>query len=377
MKKIGMLMAMLLAFSLLLTACESNIAKGKDGSEASAPAVAMVKTGLATVNTMAVSDDALTAKTVAAAVAVGKDGRITACKLDEIETDAKLKTGKITREKDMRSKYAQGDDYGLATSAPLSKEWYKQVDALCDYVVGKTAAEVADISLENGVAADETLRSRCELTITPFIEVIGKACDMATQRGAQAGDALSLSMTATDATGGSDKAVQTDVHVAAVALNSRGVVTDCLVDVASCKVDVTDGAFSGITGPYRSKKDQKTGMDDTSDTEKDAEWAACANAFEEYVIGKTARQVKVTPLTDGKPASDTELSKKCTIRVTEMMDNVLKAIDTASAEGTAAKHETETAADGFLEDVVSVADDVVSQVEDAVSRVGEELTESR
>ena len=369
-------MAMLLAFSLLLTACESNVAKG-DGSEVSAPAAAMVKTGLATVNTLAVSDDALTAKTVAAAVAMGKDGKITACRVDEIETDAKLKDGKITREKDMRSKYAQGDDYGLATSAPLSKEWYKQIDALCDYVVGKTAAEVAEIPLDNGVTTDETLRSRCELTITPFIEVIGKACDLATERGAQAGDALSLSLTATDSTDGSDKAVQTDVHVAAVALNSRGVVTDCLVDVASRKVEVTDGAFSGMTGAYRSKKDQRTGMDDTSATEEDAEWGASAKAFEEYVIGKTARQVKATPLTDGKPAMDTELAKTCTVRVTEMMDNVLKAIDTASAEKPTAKDETETATNSFLEDVVSAADDVVSRVGDMVSRVGDELTASR
>lgn len=376
MKKIGTMLALLLALSMLLTACESNISKGNDAESSASPAAAMVKTGLATVNTMAVSKDALTEKTVAAAVTVGGDGKIAACKLDEIETDTKLSDGKIVREADRRSHYARGDEDGLEPSAPLTKAWYKQVDALCDYVVGKTAAEVANIPVENGVATDEMLRSRCELNITPYLEAIKKACDMATDRGAKAGDTLSLSLTASDATGGSDTLVQTAVQVAAVTMDSRSVATDCLVDVVDRKVNVTDGAFDGESGTFASKKDQKTGLDDTSDTEKDGEWVACANAFEEYVVGKTAKQVKVTPLTDGKPSADTELAKKCTIRVTEMMDNVLKAMDETIGSSTVENTE-KTASGGFLEDVESAADDIVSRVEDAVSRVGEELTESR
>ncbi len=375
MKKWRILPAVLLALTMLLTACESNISKGEKAESSTLP-VAMVKTGLASVNTLAVSDDALTEKTVVAAVAMEKDGKIAACKLDEIETDAKLSDGKIVREKSPRSKYAQGEDYGLNTSAPLSKAWYKQADALCDYVVGKTAAQVAEIPVENGVAKDEALRSRCELDITPFLEAIGKACDMAAERGAQEGDTLSLALMATDGTNNSDEAVQTDVHIAAVCMNSRGVVTDCQVDVAGKKVAVTDGAFDGTAGAFSSKKDQKTGMDDTSDTEKDAEWIACAKAFEEYVVGKTAKQVKVTPLTNGKPAADTELAKKCDIRVSEMLENVLKAMDETSADATV-ENDTKTEADGFLDEAASVAEDVASRVEDTLSRIGEELIESR
>ncbi len=376
MKKFGTIGAALLAFAMFLTACSPNVATD-DKSEVSTSVAAMVKTGLATVSSVAVADDALTDKTVVAAVAVGEGGKITACRLDELETDAKLADGKIIREKDVRSKYAQGNDYGLAASTSLAKEWYEQIDALCDYVVGKTAAEVAEIPLENGVAMDKALRSKCELTLTPFLDVIGKACDMAADRGAQAGDTLALSLTATDGADGGNDFAQTDVNIAAVTLNSRGVVTDCLVDKAGKKVEVRDGAFFGETGDYRSKKDQKTDTDDTSDTASDAEWVACAKAFEEYVTGKTASQVKATPLTDGKPAADTDLAKKCTIRVTEMMENVLKAIDGASATGETAKETTKTASDSVLDDVASMVDDAVSMAEDAVSRVGDALTESR
>lgn len=376
MKKFGTIVAALLALTMLLTACNGNVPQS-DTSSDSAPVAASVKTGLATVNSMAIADDALTAKTVAAAVTVGDGGKITACRVDELETDAKLKEGHILRERDVRSKYEQGNDFGLSAASPISKEWFEQVDALCDYVVGKTAAEVAEIPLDNGVATDESLRSRCALSITTFLEAIGKACDMATERGAQAGDTLRLSLTANDAAAGSDTRVQTDVQVAAVTVNSRGVVTDCLVDVAGKNVEVVDGAFFGDTGAFRSKKDQKTGMDDTSDSEEDGEWAACAKAFEEYVTGKTADQVKETPLTDGKPAADTDLAKKCTIRVAEMLQNVLKAMNADTGEVATDRVTEETASGGLLDDVGSMVDDAVSMAEDAVSRVEDMLTESR
>ena len=94
-------MAALLAFVMLLSACERNVATGDSSSSTvSKPVAASVKTGLATVNSMAISDDAVTAKTVVAAVSVGDGGKITACRIDELETDAKLKDGKISREKD-------------------------------------------------------------------------------------------------------------------------------------------------------------------------------------------------------------------------------------------------------------------------------------
>lgn len=371
-------MAALLAFVMLLSACERNVATGDSSSSTvSKPVAASVKTGLATVNSMAVSDDAVTAKTVVAAVSVGDGGKITACRIDELETDAKLKDGKISREKDVRSKYEMGDAYGLASAEPSSKEWYEQVDALCDYVVGKTAAEVAEIPLEDGVAVEEELHAKCQLVVTSFLEAVGKACDMASDRGAQAGDKLSLAMTATDGSDNAADAVKTDVNIAAVTLNSDGVVTDCLVDLASKKVEVKDGAFFGNTGAYRSKKDRKTDVDDTSDTEADAEWNASAKAFEEYVIGKNTEQVKETPLTDGFPAQDTDLAQKCTVRVTEMMNNVLKAI---AKNGEAIKTDTtenRTGNGGVLDDMASMADDAVSMAEDAVSRVEDLLTESR
>ncbi len=376
MKKLLAMLAAVFALVTLLTACDRNVGK-KDTTEPSQPVAAAVKTGLATVSSVAISDDALTDKTVVAAVAIGEGGKLTACKLDEIETDAKLNNGKITREKDVRSKYEQGYDYGLASADSTKKEWFEQVDALCDYVIGKTAAEVAEIPLENGVATDEMLRARCNLSITAFLEAIGKACDSAAERGAQANDALALAVTAESAPDSTDKAVHTAVQLAAVTLNSRGVVTDCLVDESGKKVEVKDGAFFGETGTYRSKRGQKEGMEDTTDTDTVADWSRSSRAFEEYVIGKTAAQVKATPLTDGKPAADTDLAEKCTIRVTEMMNNVLKAIDRASetdtTKTTATATATATATGSLLDDAADLADDAGDLVGDAADRAGDAI----
>ena len=57
------------------------------------------------------------------------------------------------------------------------------------------------------------------------------------------------------------------------------------------------------------------------------EWYEQATAYEAFLVGKTAADIKGVALEDGKPAGD--LASSVTITVTGLQDSVLKSIEKA------------------------------------------------
>ena len=127
---------------------------------------------------------------------------------------------------------------------------------------------------------------------------------------------------------------QVDATAAAVVVDKDGKIVSCRIDVAQNKMDITDGAVE-------TEKEFKTKMelgDDynmakygTPNVEGGTvqEWYVQTKAFEEYVVGKTADEVKTIELQEvnaHKIAVDEALlSAGCTMQITEFMDAVVKA----------------------------------------------------
>ena len=87
--------------------------------------------------------------TVAAIVI--EDGKIVACRIDCIDVKASLlEDGTVDASKTYQSKAELGDAYDSYSPMP-SGRWYQQVEAFAKTAVGKSAAEVAGLSIE-GVA---------------------------------------------------------------------------------------------------------------------------------------------------------------------------------------------------------------------------------
>ncbi|MBR5872615.1 MAG: hypothetical protein IKZ06_03120, partial [Oscillospiraceae bacterium] len=126
-------------------------------------------------------DGSIQMYTDVAAVVVAEDGTVIAARLDAIQPKINLLLdGTTTGIEDLRSKYAKKEDYGMTVASPIGAEWYVQADAYCDYLVGKTAADLEAIELvehnNHLVALNEAdLYAGCTMQVNSYIEATVKA----------------------------------------------------------------------------------------------------------------------------------------------------------------------------------------------------------
>ncbi|MCI9147260.1 MAG: hypothetical protein HFG73_03175 [Hungatella sp.] len=85
------------------------------------------------------------------AVTTDADGKVTSCIIDSTQGTVKFDgEGKITSDltAGVKTKKQLGDDYGMKGASGIGKEWYEQAAAMEDYIIGKTAQEVAGIAVD-------------------------------------------------------------------------------------------------------------------------------------------------------------------------------------------------------------------------------------
>ena len=110
------------------------------------------------------------------------NGEITSVLIDSIQAyptwDA---TGKLTTdlEQDVRTKYTKQGDYGMQPASSLEKgEWFQQIDAFKQTILGKKAADVTAIAVdESGYPTDDTLRTGCTMKISAYKTVVVKSLE--------------------------------------------------------------------------------------------------------------------------------------------------------------------------------------------------------
>ena len=114
--------------------------------------------------------------------AVTMDGEvITSCVIDSLQAAVAMdETGAITTDLTVAplTKTQLGFDYGMVkyNASAIGKEWFEQVEAFCNYIVGKTAAEVAGIAItETTAPADVDLAAGCSIAIGGFQGLITEA----------------------------------------------------------------------------------------------------------------------------------------------------------------------------------------------------------
>jgi len=110
------------------------------------------------------------------------NGEITSVLIDSIQAyptwDA---AGKLTTdlEQDVRTKYTKQGDYGMQPASSLEKgEWFQQIDAFKQTILGKKAADVTAIAVdESGYPTDDTLRTGCTMKISAYKTVVVKSLE--------------------------------------------------------------------------------------------------------------------------------------------------------------------------------------------------------
>ena len=160
------------------------------------------------------------------------------------------------------------------------------------------------------------------------------------ESGANTGDstgAYKLGMGVVTSIGSSSAGnAQVDATVAAVVLDADGKIVSCAVDVAQNKMDITDGEVpeDAASMTFKSKKEKldEYNMKPASGIGK--EWYEQAEAFEAYVVGKTADEVAAIPVETnehGVVTTDETLKAGCTMSVDALINATVKACNDDSA----------------------------------------------
>lgn len=356
MRKMNKVLALALSFVLVgtLAACGGNTdstttagsSETNNSSESGETNASegSLKTGLSIVTKIASSKDAgdeeglAQVDSTAVAVLVDADGKLVDVEIDAAQTKVNFdNTGKVTTDLDTayKTKVELGDDYGLKGKSDIGKEWFEQMDALEELVIGKTAEEVAALEMADGKLVDAT--SSVTVTATGYIAGIEAAMKNAQDLGAQPGDSIKLGIETT--IGGSHDVganertpdtgkVEAYSFYAAVSVDADGKITSSIIDASQGTVlfDASGKITSDLDAAQASKNElgDDYGMKGNSGIEK--EWNEQAAFFADSLKGKTVAEVNGIELDDTGRVTDADLLSGVTVHVNEMISVVDNAL---------------------------------------------------
>lgn len=317
-------------FSLLLAALLlSLVACGGEKS---------VTLGMGTVASPAASVNGTAAMTVTtAAVVLSPEGKILACRIDVSEDKISVRDGKLppTESLTFATKAELGDAYGMAAGGAKA-EWFTEVRALEDYLIGKTGRDLSLLPTreENGgvYTADDTLSASCTIEIGDMLSAVKKAVSDTQKVSLSAEPAklgLAFRTTASDSTAASDEKDGRAViftTLSAVALDGDGNILGTVLDAAEGEILFDTAGKIGEKTYKGTKREQKEsyGMSATGKTE----WYLQAKAFSAFTVGMSGDGVGNirTEEKDGKTvAADSTLYSGCTIDIAEFKNATKKA----------------------------------------------------
>ena len=264
-----------------------------------------------------------------ATVMLDKDGKFVSVNIDVAQNDGTFDaTGVVLTADAAPTKKEKGDAYNMKGSSAIGKEWYEQIAALEEWMIGKTLAEVKALPVTDGKITSD-LKSSVSVTVTDYLAAVEKAVDAAVelQDVAKVGAHSVSTIQKRDASAETAGRIRVNTTYVGVALDADGKVLHVFIDVAQ-----NDGLF-GVDGvvltadaaPTKKEKGDAYNMKGSSAIGK--EWYEQIAALEEWMIGKTLAEVKALPVTDGKITSD--LKSSVSITVTDYLAAFEKAYNAA------------------------------------------------
>ncbi|MDD2213099.1 MAG: hypothetical protein PHR21_00940, partial [Oscillospiraceae bacterium] len=228
---------------------------------------------------------------------------------------------------ELKTKKELGADYGI--------NWDEQVQALEDYCVGKTIAEIKGISLNADGAADGVdALSTVTISISGIINTVEEAINNAQDLGASTGDSLKLAVVTTTASSvsvGEDSdapeqgTAEIDSTYAAVSLDDQDVITSAVLDASKAPVqfDATGTLVTDTTQAVKSKNILGTDYGMSAQATK-GEWDVQARAFADYIVGKTPAEAAGLAVAEDGTAADADLLSSVTIHIGDFLSALKK-----------------------------------------------------
>ena len=290
MKKI-LSLALVLVFALsCFVACGGN---GDDNTDKTYTLSIAVDDGFKTVSKNKITNIAL-------ALVTDADGKIVAARFDSIENSFKVTDGAVATSNRLTTKVEQGDNYAASNPMPAGS-WAKQAKAFEDFLVGKTAAEVAALDTSADSVKNETnpLVAGCTMTSsTPvFQALVAKAFAYERKVTFTTSETVTLGL-AIDAkvTGDVEAGVKVAADYAAVAI-AGGKVVASMIDSAEGTYTLAyneETEAYDVTAAYKGTKNEQGDaydINDYVDPMPSGRWYAQAQAFANTAAGKTVAEL--------------------------------------------------------------------------------------
>ena len=224
-----------------------------------------------------------------AVLVLDADNKIVAARLDTIEYKIKASAGlNLTAP---TSKMELGTEYGMADSAEKG-EWDVQMKWLENFLVGKTAADVAALTMDD-------LKAGCTIgtTVTDQKVAIANAFASTTKTAFKAtgdftvGAKLMMSVSNKTAEGAADYNVAVDAEAAGVVVQDGKIVAstlDAIQTTMTANAELTATAFA--VSSHNENPDSKRAQGDAY-MMSGRSWATQADAFCAATVGKAATEL--------------------------------------------------------------------------------------
>ena len=149
------------------------------------------------------------------------------------------------------------------------------------------------------------------------------------------GLSIATSTTGSKEAGEENGAGAADVTLVAVTVDNNGVIDSCVIDAVKAKTEFSaEGKLvSDISAPVLSKNELGAdyGMAKASSIGK--EWNEQAQAFADYVEGKTLEEVKSISVTEDGKAGDADLAASVTVSIGGYLKGIEEAVNNAAHLG--------------------------------------------
>ena len=308
------------------------------------PAQGTVKLGLGSVTSIAKSKDATAeapaeaqADTTIVAVVLDKDGKILDVSIDTAQTKVEFDADmKVTSDKEaaIMTKKELGHAYGMSERSEIGKEWFEQIAALEDWMIGKTVEEVKNMKVKERDASHThvpdvpELTSSVTISVQDYIAALEKAAANAVEVKEYSTMGLGIIVSiagSKDATDTTTAQAQVDTTMAATTFDKDGNVAGAIIDVAQSRVPYDAEGKADKTANVLTKKELKEdyGMKEKSGIGK--EWYEQVEAFEKWMTGKPFGDVVMIKVTEKGNPDIPELTSSVTISVESLIAAVQEA----------------------------------------------------
>jgi len=282
--------------------------------------------------------------TTFAAVSFDAEGNIVGVQIDVAQVRVAFDEDMQVTNRDaaLKTKKELGDDYNMRGQSEIGKEWFEQIAAFEEWMIGKNIDDVLNMDVKERDASHthvpdvEELTSSVTITVQDYLKAVEKAWENAIEveglKTLGLGHDLSIA-SSTDATEDSNAQAQVDATIAATGFDGDGKVVGTIIDTAQTRVAYDeDGKVSNRDAALKTKKELGDDYNMKGRSEIGKEWFEQMAAFEEWMVGKTIDEITGLEVQE-RDASHTHVPavEELTSSVTITVEGYLNAVEKASA----------------------------------------------